>query len=69
MGDDAIASLYSGQYTGGDYGSDNNNVAYYWDSTSNSWTSEAHGDNGAIDITSLKCIGKGFLQRGIPFLI
>ena len=69
MGDDSFADLRLGQYSGGDYGSDNNNLAYYWDSVSNSWKSESHGDNGNIDITALRCTGQGILDRGLPFLI
>jgi hypothetical protein len=62
------ATVYSGQYTGGDYGSDNNNTAYYWNTGTNTWSSEAHGDDGSIDITSLICVGDGVLDRGVKFL-
>jgi hypothetical protein len=68
MGSSAVADFLPRRYSGGDYGSDNNNLAYYWNATSNSWGAESHGDNGNIDITALRCIGPGFLDRAIPFL-
>ncbi len=58
-----------GSYTGADYGSDNNNVAYYWSPANSSWVAENHGDNGAIDITSLICVGSGVYERGLPYLL
>jgi len=67
MGDGSIAPANTGQYTGQDYGSDNNNVAYYWDISNNLWKSEAHGDNGAIDVISLLCTGQ-LQPRGYKFL-
>lgn len=58
-----------GNYTGGDYGSDNNNTAYYWNPAGPSWVAESHGDNGNIDITSLVCVGSSVYERGLPYLL
>jgi hypothetical protein len=62
----------SGQYSGGDYGSDNNNNAFYWSgSTPNqgSWVKESHGDNGDIDITRITCSGDSVSSGGMGFVI
>lgn len=58
-----------GSYTAGDYGSDNNNHAWYWNPTTSAWEVENHGDNGVIDITSLICAGNGINSRAFKFLI
>lgn len=68
MMNDAKALTNSGQYSGGDYGSDRNNGAYYWDIGSSTWKIEGHSDNGAIDITSLSCAGSGITQEGLFFV-
>ncbi len=54
--------------SGADYGSDNNNLAYYWDAADNVWKSELHGDNGWIDLVELSCIGDSTLSRGLKWL-
>jgi hypothetical protein len=63
-----VATLYSGQYSTNDYGSDNNNTAHYWDSASGTWKTEAHSDNGSIDLNTILCVGDGVLDRGLKFI-
>jgi hypothetical protein len=61
-------NVFSGNHvSGGDYGSDNNNIAYYWDPASSKWKAESHGDNGWIDITWLVCEGSP-LPRAVKFI-
>lgn len=62
--------MVGGQWTGGgkvqaDYGSDNNNWAYYWDSATSAWL--RHGPYGwwsAVDVVQLDCKGSKVSIQG-----
>lgn len=47
-----------------DYGSDNNNIAWYWSASENRWLTEHHGDDLNIDITELVCAGTAVTEAG-----
>ena len=62
-------SYINGTAVGADYGSDQNNVAYYWNAATGQWATELHSDNSAIDVVRLNCVGDSVSTQGQWWLL